>query len=466
MPAESSSAHRSSEIELATFAAELPYGGIPAGAKAAFDRLALDFVSVVIAGLGDPACIRAANAFGGLSEFGASTSASAFALAVCAHWFDWDDTDDTSHVHGGAVMFSALLAARSWIPSAQHGHLPGEFVAATVAGYDIACRVGSHLRNHGHRGWMPTGSGGTVGAAAAAARLAGCDAREIRSVMGIAAANAGISRQALADRTSSKGVLAGIAAKTAVDSLSLARSGIEGARHFLAGAYGLCALEGNGTQMGAATDLGSNFLIEGVSVKPYPCCRSAHAVIDSVLEFQRDSPGAAANIAAMHVSAPPGVFERCGAPFHIGKNARLSAQFSIPYTATLALRKGRVELEDFEEARIVRNSAQWKDLIEAVHVHRNPKSTSDVLAPIHLQLVSGGDIIAEREIKSLKGDPENPLSEAEQSEKLRSAARGLLSEGEVSEVEMLVRNVQYSGPHELIQWLHPRLAKRARSVTA
>ena len=98
--------------------AQLRYADIPESARGAFDRLALDFLSVVIAGLGDAECVRAADAFGGLSRFGANASATAFALGVCAHWFDWDDTDDESHVHGGAVIFPALLGVCAARPPA------------------------------------------------------------------------------------------------------------------------------------------------------------------------------------------------------------------------------------------------------------------------------------------------------------------------------------------------------------
>jgi 2-methylcitrate dehydratase PrpD len=439
---------------------------VPASAQAAFDRLAFDFVSVVVAGLGDAGCVRAADAFGGLSDFGADPSATAFALGACAHWFDWDDTDDVSHVHGGAVVFPALFAMHAAQSSAGRRTAQDDFVAAAVGGYEIACRLGDHLKNHGHRGWMPTGSAGAVGAAAAAARLQGCDRRGILSAMGIAAASAGIGRQALVDRTNAKGVLAGVAARTAMDAVALATRGVEGARHFVDGAYGLCALQADGTPMEAAALPDSGLLIERVSVKPYPCCRSAHAVIDGVLDFRRESPAAAARVAGIEVSAPPGVFERCGARFSIGANARLSAQFSIPYTAAVALRKGRVELVDFEERQIAANGSEWKGLIEAIHVRRDPQCTSDVLAPVRMRLLAGGETVAERDVTALRGDPRRPLSPAEQGEKLRNAARSVLREGEIGELEGLVRNLRHDGPHDLVRWFRARLAARARAAGA
>ena len=67
------------------------------------------------------------------------------------------------------------------------------------------------------------------------------------SAMGIAAAGVGLSRQALADRVNGKNILAGLAAKDAVEAALLARQGVAGAPNFLTGIYGLNALYGGGS---------------------------------------------------------------------------------------------------------------------------------------------------------------------------------------------------------------------------
>jgi len=445
----------SGELALARFAADLGMDRIGTGAIDAFDRLVLDFVSVVIAGLGDSACARAADAFGGLSHPRSSAPALAFALGTCAHWLDWDDTDDDSHVHGGAVIFPALLAMWSSGLLSPKLREPREFVAAVVAAYDIACRIGGHLRSHGHRGWMPTGSGGALGAAAAGARLAGGGSREILSAMGMTAVNAGISRQALADQTNSKGVLAGIAAKCAVESVMLTRRGIDGPPRFLDGPYGLSALQAGGNVAGPeiAAGLGRPFRIERVSMKPYPCCRSAHAVIDAVLDYRASAPAMAAQVESLHVTAPRGVFERCGAPFRMGDNPRLSAQFSIPFTAAIALRNGRITLEDFSEKRVREYASGMRSLIESIEVVAMQQSMEDVLAPVQVTFIGRGGAMADREVRVLKGGPSAPLNAHEQADKLQIAAGGILSKDEISQAEVAIRNLRDAGPGGLIAWL-------------
>src|SRR4051812_29820941 len=368
------------EQHLAAYAATLCAHAFDPGVYAAFDRLLLDYVSVALAGFSDVECRTAAHVFakfGGRQESSVigltdavPAPSSAFAQGVCAHWFDWDDTHDESHVHAGAVIFPVAIALAESRANAASPCPPEEWFAAVVAGYDLACGVGGFLKRHAPRGWMPTGSGATIGAAAAGARIKGLSEAEILSAMGIAAANCGLSRQALADKTNAKGTLAGIAAKTATEAVLLAEAGVRGPPNFLTGVYGLQSLhaDGHGDPQSIAATFGAPFSITDVSVKPYPCCRSTHAVVDCVLALRRDEPAFAQRVDSIHVRAPAGIFERCGAPFLLRSDPRLDAQFSIAYTAAVALRRGNLSLDDFSVATVIATGAQLSALIGSVTV--------------------------------------------------------------------------------------------------
>lgn len=448
------------EAALARFVDDLRFEDTPPSATKAFERLLLDYVAVTVAGLGDPVCARAASTFGGLSG-SAAAPAAAFAHGACAHWFDWDDTHDESHVHGGAVIFPALLALWNTRSVAGSRRTAREFILSVIAGYDVACRIGGTLRRHGHRGWMPTGSGATLGAAAAGARMAGADANGIRSAMGIAAANAGLSRQALVDKVNGKGILAGVAAKTAVEAVLLSLNGVQGPPGFLSGGYGLGALHA-GSHAGlweGVADARRGFYVEEVSMKPYPCCRSTHAVIDAVLSLREDTLATAEQVTSMSVLAPPGVVERCGAPFAPGDDPRLAAQFSIPYTAALALRHGRISLGDFSPAAIGASSRDMRALMDSILVARSGIE-DDVLTPVDVMFAGREGTLAERTVKALKGDPGAPLSAEEQSHKLRIAAEGVLSERDIARLEESVRKGTTEGPDRVIACLASAASRR------
>lgn len=427
------------ETHLAAHAAHLRDKDLPDDASTAFGRLFLDTAGAMLAGFADTECRTIAEVstnWGGLaaaSVVGSQTRvpspSAAFANGVYAHWCEWDDTHDPSHVHCSAVIFPALGAtAEAMI--AEGKEASGDFAAAAVAAFDIACRIGALLRPHSHRGWMPTGSGGTIGAAAGAARLLGLDEKGTLSAMGIAAAGAGLFRQALTDTVNGKNILAGVAAQKAVEAAFLARAGVTGAPNFLTGDYGLQNLHANGkgNADAAAEGLGDRFSITEVSIKPYPCCRSTHPILDVVFDFIGEDPGAAEATESVHVMAPQGIHERCGAPFRAGDNPRVSAQFSIPYTVALALRRGHIAPADFRDRSVLSDAAGVLDLVARVGVEAIPLAPGpdDPIGPVTVRFTLADGRVIEKTAGPLKGSPEAPLSDAEERRKLEIAVAGVL----------------------------------------
>ncbi|MGH7715963.1 MAG: hypothetical protein ACREML_08205, partial [Vulcanimicrobiaceae bacterium] len=249
-----------------------------------------------------------------------------------------------------------------------------------------------------------------------------------------------------------KAMLAGIAAKTALEAALLARAGANGAPHFLTGVYGLHAL--HASSKGSAEDvlrgLGSHFSINDVSVKPYPCCRSTHAVIDGVLDLRRENAGFASRVDAIAVRVPIGVFERCGAPFALGDSPRLSAQFSIPFTTALTLRRGEPTLADFAAESVVRTSEQLSSAIRSIAVEAAAEfGEDDALAPVALQFRAKGETVA-RTVPVVSGSAAAPITPQQQRAKLRSAAGALGSEENLQQLEGTVRSSRVEGVAPLL----------------
>ena len=449
------------EARLAEYVATLRFEEIDETARAAFGRMLLDTVGVAVAGFREPTCRPVATAFcawdreGPASVVGSerrvSPFAAAFANGVYAHWCEWDDSHDASHVHASAVIFPALLAAFEASGGAAGG---GEFVAATVAAFDTACRIGKLLKPYTHRGWMPTGTGGAVGAAAGAARLLGLDAAGIRSAMGIAAAGSGLSRQALADLVNGKNILAGAAAKVGVESAILARAGVAGAPNFLTGSYGLQVLyaDGRGDATEVLEGLGAVFSINEVSVKPYPCCRSAHPALDLVFDMLREAPDVSAEIDSIRFEVPRGVYERVGKPFQAGDNPRMAALFSVPYTVAVALRKGVVAPEDFDPQAVRRISPDIAHLIDNISVESVPvpNEAADPIVPTRaiFRLAGGAEI--ERTADTVKGAPDRPMTAVEEERKLSVAVGGALLHEDIASLARTARRIPATGVAEFL----------------
>src|SRR5690606_18121684 len=118
----------------------------------------------------------------GRSERGAMAAAE-LVNSITSHTFDFDDTHLKTIIHPAGPVASAALAL------AEHTGASGRSVVdALVLGIDVACRIGNTIYpDHYDRGWHITGTTGTLGAAAACARILGLDARQTQMALGIAA---------------------------------------------------------------------------------------------------------------------------------------------------------------------------------------------------------------------------------------------------------------------------------------
>src|SRR6202000_692204 len=97
-----------------------------------------------------------------------SPAVAALLNGTLGHSLDFDDTHADSSLHPSAPVVPAALAG---------GEMTGasgrEVLTAIVAGYEVCCRLGNALdpTSHYARGFHPTATAGTYGAAAAAGKL-------------------------------------------------------------------------------------------------------------------------------------------------------------------------------------------------------------------------------------------------------------------------------------------------------
>src|SRR5581483_1196884 len=101
---------------------------------------------------------------------------------TAAHALELDDFGGCGH--SGAVVLPVVLAF------AGRGGISGkDALMAILAGYDLAARTlegSGGYRPHNDKGWHSTGTCGSFGAAAAAARLLRLDAERFADALGIA----------------------------------------------------------------------------------------------------------------------------------------------------------------------------------------------------------------------------------------------------------------------------------------
>lgn len=270
-------------------------------------------------------------------------SAAALVNGTAAHSYEFDDYGGCGH--SGAVVVPAVCAI------AERAHADGRSVlVALAAGYDVAARVtegAGGYRAHNDLGWHSTGTCGTFGAAAGAARVLGLDQERFTSALGIAGSFAGGTWAFLVDGAMTKRFHPGRAAENGVSAAMLANAGLVGPRYILEAAWGGFYRTYSGpvaAPEATIKDLGREFRILRSGQKPYACCRGLHSSVEALLDVMQQEKIAGEDIERMIVH---------GADRTVRQFAKrdvrtlLDAQFSMAYSLAVVAATGRAGLDEF-----------------------------------------------------------------------------------------------------------------------
>jgi 2-methylcitrate dehydratase PrpD len=412
--------------ELAAFSIELRRESIPQAARELAVRAILDTTGVTLAGSRE-ACARivadlvrsresrpVASAVG----FGFQTSPESAALVngVSGHALDYDDVNSAMTGHPSIPLVPTVLAVGEETEATG-----SEIIDAFIAGFEVETRLGRAIgRSHYERGWHATATMGTLGAAAAAARLYGLGVEQTRMALGIAVSLAGGSRQNFGTMT--KPLHPGYAAQNGIVAAQLASHGFTADPTAIEAPLGLFALfsPGNDGDADSVVDgLGTEFelLDTGISVKNYPCCFGTHRAIQAILDLRRENPLSIDSVERVSVVMPRGA----AAPLiHSRPSTGLEGKFSMEYCAAAALLDGHVGLSTFEDDAVQRPDAQT--LLRRVTLEQDDveSAPADGFAEVHISLSSGEELV--RRVDEPRGSPDQPLSIQELSAKFRDCA--------------------------------------------
>ena len=183
---------------LAEFAAALRFEDLPPAVVAHAKECLLDTLGCGLFGSTLPWSRILANTLGKVEHdrtsavWGTSdrlsSPAAALANGAAVHGFELDDLHKESILHPGSVVAPAALAAAD-LATVVGGR---DLLTALVAGYEVGARVGMSLGTaHLLQGWHPTGTHGTVAAAAAAASVLRLTPEQTHQALGIAGSQAG-----------------------------------------------------------------------------------------------------------------------------------------------------------------------------------------------------------------------------------------------------------------------------------
>jgi 2-methylcitrate dehydratase PrpD len=424
---------------LAEFAAGLRFESIPPPVVHAAKRQVLDTIGVSLAasaiGAASPV-VEAVRAWAGAREasvighdFGAPAPHAALANGTLAHALDFDDTHVSSVVHASAFVVPAALAVAEECGAGGDG-----FLAACVAGYEVATRIGAAAPGRFHaRGLHPTGICGPFGAATTAGVLWGLGTAELTSALGIAGSQSSGLLASIAGGAETKRFHAGWAVHGGLIAADLARRGLGGPATIFEGPSGLLDAMLAGETPDPARlcrGLGAEWETARIAIKPYPACHFLHAFMDAAARLGVRA-GDVEEITC-HVAAPivPVVCEPVAG--RASPASTYAAQFSLPFAVASAIVGGREGLELFgAEARADKRVLGLAERVRYVvdDAHPFPDAYGGRIT-VHLR----DGRVREGEEPVNRGHPDRPLSDDEVVAKFVSNARRRLDAGAVQKI--------------------------------
>ena len=259
---------------------------------------------------------------------------------ITSHTFDFDDTHLKTIIHPAGPVASAVLAL------AEHtGSTGRELIDALVLGIDVACRVGNAMYpDHYDRGWHITGSTGTLGAAAACARLLKLDAQKTTMALGIAASQPIGMREQFGTMT--KPFHPGAAARAGLMSALLASQGFTASAKALEAPRGMMQTVSTKNDWNEITgELGQRFEISFNSYKPFACGIVIHPSIDACAQLRAQGVSTE-QIERIELKVHSLVLELTG---NKEPADGLQAKFSVYHGCAAGLTFGRAAEDEFSD---------------------------------------------------------------------------------------------------------------------
>jgi 2-methylcitrate dehydratase PrpD len=416
---------------VAAYVAQLKFDDIPQDVLARAKILTLDFLGSAIRARRDaestPSLLGMLQALGldgdgQATVFGDTRSwtpaVAALLNGALGHSLDFDDTHADSSLHPSAPVVPAAFAVGELV-----GASGRDVLTAIVAGYEVCCRLGNALdpTSHYARGFHPTATAGTFGAAAAAAKLFGLSQAQIVAAFGVSGSQAAGSLQFLVNGAWNKRYQVGAAAMNGVIAATLARNDFVGATESVEGVHGLLVgYSDNAHPHKAVAGLGEIYETMKIGVKPYPSCRYTHAALDALIAMRREHNITPDQVRRVEIGLHRNGITLTGdAATKRHPTSIVGGQFSMFFTGAVALDQGRFGWDDY--ARL--GDAGVNALADRFDVVQDDRLETGRSHPFGARVaITTGDGVHERLFADPSGEPSSfPDAQAMQQKFLQLA---------------------------------------------
>jgi len=348
----------------------------------------------------------------------------AFANGLAIHADDYDDTQlavAKDRVYG-LLTHPTAPALPPALAIGERDHRSGaDVMLAYQVGVEIECKVAEAIApRHYQHGFHSTGTCGSIGAAATAARLLGLDRDAVRRAISIGATQAGGLRENFGTMT--KPFHAGRAAENGVVAAAIAALGFTASPNGLEADRGFFRAAGGGyapEMIEGKLARPWTFESPGVSIKPHPSGSLTHPGMAVMMDLVREhdiQPGQVGRVTVGTNHNMP------NALIHHRPTNELQAKFSMEFCMAILLLERRGGLEEFTDPVVNRPDVQA--MIERIHFGVNAEAEAagfdKMTTIVDIELVDGRKVSGRADFG--KGSPANPMSDAELSDKFRQCA--------------------------------------------
>lgn len=340
-----------------------------------------------------------------------------FINGLSAHIAELDDGVRQGSVHPGAPIISALL------PVVILNKLNGkDLLKGMIVGYEAAIQLACAIQpSHRNKGYHATGTCGTIGAAIGVGAALGFSRQQMKDALSAAATSASGILNVIKGSSELKPFNAGQAAVSGLIASFTSLAGFSGPVDVLSGEWGLIGMITEKSNLSILEKMpGNKYAIEMVYMKPYAACRHSHPAIEATLELKRKH-----NILHEHVKEIQVVTYNLATNGHdhIEINGITDAKMSTPFSVAVALVTGKAGIDEYTDKYIHDSEVCKLTKKTKVVTDDNINALVPAKRPAIVNVLMNDHQLFSARVDLAKGEPENPLSIDEITEKFYSLSQ-------------------------------------------
>jgi len=257
-----------------------------------------------------------------------------------------------------------------------------------------------------------------------------------------------------------------MATQSGVLAALMAEKGYTGPEHVVDGKEGLTHCFGPSWKLNLLTDgLGESWRITQCGMKAFPTEALTHTPISAVLDIVKSNDLKPEQVAKVQIRSLARAADILSDPSKYDPQSKETADHSLPYVIAAALAERQVTPVQFEMRKIMDPTIRAQ--LRKVEVVADPEieKVFPALQRVIVNLTTTDGRTFSKQLDFPKGDPRNPLSDAEVEEKFAALAEGVLSDGSQKKLKNAIWNLEKMGSVSKLMMLMKADVRGKKSAT-